>query len=151
MSYSKNLEISKVGRPTEMKSHRRGTNFSVYFDEYQITDIDDIRWRERKSRSEIVRLAVDEYIKTHKEGNNAFTLEKWADNPNFQAVPALLSPAETWKNFLLNHTSKDEVTKISLQCSKIKEFVKIKMDRLKDVEDKEKQELTKQRKTSITW
>jgi len=69
--------LPKVGHPTEMKSGKRGNNFSVYFDEQQIENIDEIRWREKKSRSEMVRIAVEEYIKNHKDGNNLFTLDKW--------------------------------------------------------------------------
>jgi len=130
--------LSKVGHPTEMKSGKRGNNFSVYFDEQQIENIDQIRWREKKSRSEMVRIAVEEYIKNHKDGNNLFTLDKWNTNPEFKAIPALLSNLTTWKNFILEHTSRDEATKIATQCTRIKEFIGLKFERLRQEEESKK-------------
>lgn len=130
--------LPKVGHPTEMKSGKRGNNFSVYFDEHQIEHIDEIRWREKKSRSEMVRIAVEEYIKNHKDGNNLFTLDKWNNDPEFQAVPALLTNLDTWKTFILENTSKEEATKIASHCKKIDNYVKMKIDRLYDDEQKKK-------------
>ena len=72
------------GRPTSMPSKKRGLNYSVYLDEEQLNVLDEIRWRERKSTSALVRKAIEEYINNHAEGNDCFTLDKWQEDPHFK-------------------------------------------------------------------
>ena len=54
-------------------------------------ELEKIRWRERKERTEILRTAIQEYIRLHGEGNDSFKLDDWNLNPNKQAIPNLFS------------------------------------------------------------
>jgi hypothetical protein len=48
-----------------------------------------IRWREHKSESELVMLAIKEYVLNHSDGNDAFTLDSFVKDPEMEATPAL--------------------------------------------------------------
>jgi len=56
---------------------------------------DDIRWRERKSKSELTILAIREYVLNHSEGNDSFTLDSFVENPELEATPTLGRPKQT--------------------------------------------------------
>ena len=57
---------------------------TIYFkDENLFKMIDDLAHRERKSISEITRLALLEYLKIHGSGNPVYPLTNWTDNPQF--------------------------------------------------------------------
>jgi len=66
-------------------------------DEYEA--LIDIGWRERKLPSRIVRDAIVEYIKNHAEGNSTFKLDKWNEDPGFQAVPTISADPQIWKKY----------------------------------------------------
>jgi hypothetical protein len=95
------------GQPIKMPSRRRGLNYSVYLDEEQINVLNEIRWRERKSVSAVIRKAIEEYINNHAEGNDCFTLDKWQDNPHFKAVPTLLADKEKWNKYVDSCSDKE--------------------------------------------
>lgn len=101
----------KEGRPVEMPNRQRGLAVSFYLDTDIATALNDIKWRERKSMSEIVRLAVQDYIKAHAEGNYSFKLDNWQVDPTFQAVPTILSDPIKWYDYL-KECSPDERSKI---------------------------------------
>lgn len=110
------------GQPIKMPSRRRGLNYSVYLDEEQIKVLDEIRWRERKSVSAIIRKAIEEYINNHAEGNDCFTLDKWQDSPHFKAVPTLLADKEKWNNYVESCSDK-ECTDIALMSKYVHTIV----------------------------
>lgn len=101
------MERVKEGRPTEMKSKRRGIPVSFYVDPEELEALDQIRWRERKSMSEMVRIAMDEYIRNHSEGNDSFTINKWIEDPNLQAIPQLFSEDHKIKEDYLGSNKED--------------------------------------------
>lgn len=109
----------EIGRPVEMKDNprRRGTNYSFYLSEDQIQKLEEARWRERKSQSEIVREAIDDWLRSHSEGNSTFKLDKWQEDPEFKAVPTLLSSHEKWNKFLLENCSEEDITKIRIAAN----------------------------------
>ena len=88
--------------------------------------LEEIRWREHNSESEIVRKAIIEYIKAHMEGNETFKLEKWNEDPGFKAVPTISARSEIWYNYLTECTEKDrlqiqiQANHINQQCKNIK-------------------------------
>ena len=45
----------------------------------------------KKSHSEIIEMALEEFFKIHGKGNPSFKLDFWTDNPEFIAIPALLA------------------------------------------------------------
>jgi hypothetical protein len=110
--------ILKEGAPVKMKSGDRGFSCSFYVDPEQRKILEEIRWREHKSFSEIVRKAVDEFIKSHQEGNDTFRLDKWQEDPEFQAVPTILAPTQKWYSYL-NDCDKDDLTKIAVSAKNI--------------------------------
>jgi hypothetical protein len=71
-------------------------------------ELEKIRWREHKERTEILRIAIQEYVRNHAEGNSTFKLDNWNINPEFKAMPALIKPKEEWTEFLKENTDKKE-------------------------------------------
>lgn len=116
---------------------KRGTNYSFYLSEDQIQKLEEARWRERKSQSEIVREAIDDWLRNHSEGNSTFKLDKWQEDPEFKAIPTLLSHPEKWFNYI-KECNDSELTKIGLMSNKIYTFVG--MRRTKELKEKQKLE-----------
>ncbi len=114
----------KEGRPKIGKT--RGLNTSFYVSGEELEMLEEIRWREKKSMSALVRRAIDEYIASHKEGNDTFRLDNWNEDPNFKAVPTILSRQEIWYKYLLECSPQErmEIQKkavsIKNQCLSIK-------------------------------
>ena len=52
-------------------------------------EIKKLAHKEGKSASDVAREAFRDYIKKHGNGNPAFVLEKWIENPRFKAFPTL--------------------------------------------------------------
>lgn len=101
---------------------RRKTNFSLYLEEDQIKRLDEIHWRERKSVSELVRDAINEYISNHFEGNKTFSLEKWQENPEFKAMPTLNSNNDTWSKYI-NSCSSPEITQLAIKNTMVRRII----------------------------
>jgi Ribbon-helix-helix protein, copG family len=101
----------KEGRPLEVEGKKRGFGASFYVTDDELQELEEIRWRERKSMSALVRIAIDEYIKAHKEGNDTFKLDEWNDDSSFQAVPSILNNWEKWKKYL-EECEKDDFFKV---------------------------------------
>jgi hypothetical protein len=96
--------------------------------ETQIETLEEIHWRERKSVSEIVREAIDEWIRNHAEGNSTFSLDKWQENPEFKAIPTLLSPPEKWFKYIEGCSDYD-CTQIAVMSNKVHEIVKMRRNK----------------------
>jgi len=117
----------KEGRPLEMKGKERGQPHTFYIDPLEKEKLEEIRWRERKSMSQIIRLAIDEYIQSHAEGNSTFRLDKWNEDPDFKAVPTINSKSETWFKYLQDCSKEERLdiqiktNHINQQCKAIKE------------------------------
>ncbi|HEX7178880.1 MAG TPA: hypothetical protein VF220_04080 [Nitrososphaeraceae archaeon] len=45
-------------------------------------------------------MAIHDYIASHDEGNDTFTLETWQDDPQFKAIPTLFSDDDKWINYI---------------------------------------------------
>jgi predicted transcriptional regulator len=109
----------KPGQPVKMASGTTGHNLSIYVDPEHIAVLEEIRWREHKSMSAIIRSAIQEYIKAHASGNDHFKLDNWQQDPSFQAVPTILADKEKWKSYLKD-CSKEELNKIATSIGYIK-------------------------------
>ena len=81
--------------------------------------IEKIGWREHKSKTKMYRRAIQEYIRSHQEGNDTHTLDNWNDNPDFKAVPTILSRSEIWYEYL-KQCSPQERLEIQTKAVKIK-------------------------------
>lgn len=64
--------------------------------------LDKIALREERDIQDIVREVLTKYAVEHGEGNPVYGLHKWIENPEFKAVPALMTPLEKWSKFLDN-------------------------------------------------
>ena len=80
--------------------------------------VEQIRWRERASKSEIVRRAVEEYVKNHGAGNSAFTLDNWKEESDFKAMPSLSAKPKIWDKYL-ETCDRHELINIQVWCNKI--------------------------------
>jgi hypothetical protein len=84
-----------------------------------LEELDKIRWREHKERSEIIRIAVKEFIKIHGSGNDTFKITDFHD-PDFRAMPAFMSPTPKWTEFIIKHTDRKERDEIYKQADYIR-------------------------------
>jgi len=108
----------KEGRPLGVKGKTRGLNTSFYVTGEELEILEEIRWRERKSMSALVRIAIDEYIKSHSEGNDTFKLDTWNDNPDFQAVPTIHASLDKWGKYY-DDCNPQEKIKLNVELTKI--------------------------------
>lgn len=132
-------EKREPGRPGEMKDNprKRGTNYSFYLSEDQIEKLEEIHWREKKSVSEIAREAIDDWLRNHAEGNSTFRLDIWQEDPEFKAIPTLLSSQEKWNKYIEECCNDSELTNISVMANHIHQIVK--MRRNKEYSEKQKE------------
>jgi len=128
--------VGKPGRPVEIKGGSRGVNVSFYVDPNEMKDLEEIRWRERKSMSKVIRLAIEEYINNHKEGNDTFKMDDWQTDPNFKAIPSLLGPDDKWM-LCLKNSSDEELSDIYVALKKRRiQVVTEEINRCKDSDRK---------------
>lgn len=87
-----------------------------------LKELDIIAVREDKTRSELVCNLIKDYVKAHSEGNSTFKLDKWQEDPEFKAIPTLLSDPDKWFDYI-SECSDSELTKIGVMSNKIHTFV----------------------------
>ena len=104
-----------MGRNKELKEP---VHVGCEIEKYRYNQLDEIRWREHKDRAEVLRLAIDEFIQRHGEGNPVYTLEQFQD-PNFKAMPAFMTPMLEWKKFIMENTDKKELKEIDMKARSI--------------------------------
>jgi len=122
-----------MGRPQEFKNRK---SISGYLEETELKDFDEIRWREHMERAEILRLAIQEYIRNHKEGNDTFKIDDWQTDPNFKAIPTLLGSDEKWV-LCLKNCSDEELSDIYVGLKKRRvQVVTEEINRCKDSDRK---------------
>ena len=80
--------------------------------------------REGKSLSELLVEILEEYVKNHSQGNNTFKLDIWQEDPNFKALPTLLSDAEKWNKYI-DECNDEECTKIAVMASHVNKVVQM--------------------------
>lgn len=108
--------------PGQPRKYKNPIRISALLDGENVKLMDEIRWRERKSFNELLNKAISEYIKNHSEGNDAFKLDKWQEDPEFKAIPTLLSDPDKWFKYI-SECNDSELTKIGLMSNKIHKFV----------------------------
>jgi len=89
------------------KEFKNRTSMLTMLEKDELDALDEIRWRERTSRSEVGRKAIIEYIKSHGTGNDTFKITEWQD-PNFKAMPATMSSKDKWNEYIRQHMNKEE-------------------------------------------
>jgi len=89
------------------------TNEELYVKFKEICD------RERCKIGSKLNEFMEDYVKTHGEGNPVYTLDKFQD-PNFKAVPAFMENIDLkWVPFLQTRKTKEDYEEIIEQSNKI--------------------------------
>ena len=81
-------------------------------------ELEVIAARERKKTSELIVQILEEYVKAHAEGNPAFSLDKWQENPDFQAVPTIHASLDKWGKYY-DDCNPQEKIKLNVELTKI--------------------------------
>jgi len=101
------------------RKYKQRVGLTVGLEASEFEALEDIRWREHKDISEVIRLACQDYIKAHGAGNETFRLDNWQSNPDFRAVPTILSDNERWRSHLKD-CNRDEKLKLLKQANMIR-------------------------------
>ncbi len=78
----------------------------------------DLARKERKTMKVFHKDIIDKYLKEHGDGNPAFTLDVFVEQPTMQAAPAFYRTREDWHEYSYNSSS-EEVKKILNQAQTI--------------------------------
>ena len=116
------FEIEEVGQPGAPRKYKNPKRLTLWLDERLVSEMDEIRWRERKSFNEMLNKAVNEYIEHHKEGNETFKLDQWQDDPDFLALPATMASKEKWQRYV-SECNNEELTQLGIQSGYIRGLV----------------------------
>lgn len=77
------------------------------FDEEKYNELKMLALKERKPVKILVSSLIDDYIKTHKDGNPQFKITQFED-PDFIACPAFYRDARTWENYISKSTDEEK-------------------------------------------
>jgi len=71
-------------------------NYQWYLDEKRLNLLKEgeLLPEAKSGIAKLLEIALEEYIKNHKEGNPTYKLDVWTENPEFIAIPALLADKE---------------------------------------------------------
>ena len=108
-----------MARPSEFKE-RKGISGTLEKAEFEA--LEEIRWREHKELTEVIRLAIQEYIRNHAEGNETFKMDDWQTDPNFKAIPSLFGADEKWK-LCFQNSNFEERTKLMIRLKYLRELL----------------------------
>jgi len=74
---------------------------TIYFpDENEYDKINELAYKERKTFSQIVREALDDYCKSHGTENKSIDIEKYLENPEFLSTPNYFAEIKIWTPYL---------------------------------------------------
>lgn len=102
----------------------RKKQVGLYLEDELFNIFEDIRWRERLSRSELAHRAVEEYVVNHEQGNSTFKLDQFVKDPTFQAVPAISAGDEAWMNYYKDSNEKDR-TRLRIQALRLEKVFRM--------------------------
>jgi len=89
---------------------RKIKNIKTYYlsdDDIEIQEkFDELAYKERKSKSELYRNAIEDYVKKHADGNPVYTLDQF-DSEIMKAVPAVFRESQIWRNYYSKISKKD--------------------------------------------
>ncbi len=97
------------------------TQVSLYLSAEELKILDEIMYRERKSRAQISHEAMLEYMKNHSEGNDTFKLDQFQD-PDFKVAPTFLGTnRDKWVQFYKSSDEKDR-TQLRIQAINLQKW-----------------------------
>ena len=92
-----------------MRKNKAHSTYSVYVgaEHLELFELlEDMKWKERSSVSELIIKAVEEYVKNHKEGNPNFNITQFIDE-TFLARPALIKQRRDGRLILIRLIKKN--------------------------------------------
>lgn len=60
----------------------------------------DLARKERKPLKTLHKEIIQDYIKKHGDGNPAFTMDQFIEDPGMKAVPAFFRNRDDWQNYI---------------------------------------------------
>ena len=85
---------------TRVREFRNKTGLGFNLEQSEKDQLSEIALRETGGDlSKIGRMAIQEYIHAHKEGNSTFKLDNWQDNEEFKAIPSIYGKTESWGSY----------------------------------------------------
>jgi hypothetical protein len=109
----------------------------VYLTDEELQEFEEIRWRERKKKTEIGRQAVLEYIKAHKAGNTTYKLDDFGKHHDLIAIPALMSNREDLSKYIKEEYDYAELQKVKDQAEWFLDVLRTKLlNTSKDAEER---------------
>lgn len=109
-----------------VKEFKQKVTTSINMEQEEKDSLEKIGWREHKTQTEMIRRAIQEFIRAHGSGNDTHTLDNWSEDSNFKAVPTILSRQEIWYKYLSECTPEERLeiqikaVSIKNQCQSIK-------------------------------
>jgi len=94
-----------------------------------LDSLDNIPEIGKKSKSEILEWALEEFVKRHSKSNNPQTQIEQFDKESILAVPNIYRSEEDWKKFYSKITKKDDYKELDEQVNMI---LKVHNRRFKD-------------------
>lgn len=80
--------------------------------------VKEIAVKERRKLQDIVAEKLEEYVKTHGDGNPAFTLDQFND-PDFHITPAVGRNYDAWQKYYTTIKTEKEYREIDRQLNMI--------------------------------
>ena len=91
------------------KERKQQTIIPVSFrkeDEDLLNEFEKLQWKEQINFSKLMRNAMSEYVRNHKAGNPAFTLDQFKD-PEFKVCPSFFENRNKWAKYIKNCNDKE--------------------------------------------
>lgn len=108
-----------------------------YVEKEEKEDFNKIRWREGLTESELLRIAVKDYIKIHKSGNTTYILDDFAKNKDMIAIPALMTDKSKLSDYVKDEKSYEELEKVKNQAKFLVDIINTKLMNTVDPKKKE--------------
>jgi hypothetical protein len=83
--------------------------------------------REEREMTDILTDLLSDYVKIHDDGNPAFELDKWIEEPKFKSFPSFMRKSEEWAEYIDNFTTPTEQQEIIFQAQSILSFAQKKL------------------------
>ena len=106
------------------KERKQQTIIPVSFrkeDEELLSEFEKLQWKEQINFSKLMRNAMSEYVRNHKAGNPAFTLDQFKD-PDFKVCPSFFENRNKWAKYIKNCEDK-ELDEIEMRSNHVKTMI----------------------------
>jgi hypothetical protein len=113
--------LKKGGWKKLPQKSRRITTIYIPQEKFELMDkLEAIARREYKDLSPLIMQAIEDYVKTHAEGNPAYAITKWVDDADFKVTPAFYEQWQKWKLYL-SKCDRKELTEAEKRAINIRE------------------------------